>query len=198
MSEMLAAYQEHFYETAKGKPDPTVAEAKATVERANKVISESRVGYSMCALADHVRHWDAWSKREDFLKYVAFPVADVTGTRDQDEEKHDRRTIDFRYSGVPYTIIFIDKGISPYSQSSYAYATVELIAKYQPVLGIDMSCDASRDYDRWQFNSAFAFAPGEWMKHVVEMGALIDVHQSKMLTSFSDEDALRRAARIKL
>jgi hypothetical protein len=44
MSEMLAAYQQHFYETAKGKPDPTVAESKAAVARANKMISESRVG----------------------------------------------------------------------------------------------------------------------------------------------------------
>lgn len=147
---------------------------------------------------DHVKHWDAWSKREDFLKYVAFPVADVTGTRDKTGDDHDRRTIDFRYSGVPYTLIFVDKGVPRYGEYTHGYGTAELVANCQPVLGIDISRDISLDYDRWQFSSAFAFAPGDWMKHVVEMAALIDVYQSNPLTNAIDRDAVSRAARIKL
>jgi hypothetical protein len=34
ISRALSAYQHHFYETEKGKPDPSVADAKAKVARA--------------------------------------------------------------------------------------------------------------------------------------------------------------------
>jgi hypothetical protein len=51
ISQMLSAYQ-HFYETAKGKPDPAVQTAKATIERANRIISDSGIGYSVCVLVD--------------------------------------------------------------------------------------------------------------------------------------------------
>jgi hypothetical protein len=64
---------------------------------ANKIVSESRIGYSVCSLLDHIRNWDAWSKRDDFSKYVAFPATDVSGTRDKTDKNHDGRTIDFRY-----------------------------------------------------------------------------------------------------
>ena len=43
---MLAAYQQYFYEKAKGLPDPSVEEAKAKVARANKIVSDSRIGYA--------------------------------------------------------------------------------------------------------------------------------------------------------
>jgi hypothetical protein len=46
ISEMLAAYQHYFYEKAKGLPDPSVEEAKAKVARANKIVSDSRIGYA--------------------------------------------------------------------------------------------------------------------------------------------------------
>jgi hypothetical protein len=199
ISEMLAAYQRHFYETAKGQPDPSIEAAKAKVARANKIVSESRIGYSVCSLLEHVRNWDAWSKRDDFSKYVAFPTTDVSGTRDKTDKNHDRRTIDFRYSGIPYTLIFINRGVPSWTHDDFnSYGSVELLASEELVVGLDISKDTSRDYDRWRFNSVSAFAPGDWMKHLVEMAALIDAHQSRQSASFGDEDALRRAARIKL
>jgi hypothetical protein len=199
ISEMLAAYQRHFYETAKGKPDPSVEAAKVKVARANKIVSDSRIGYSVCSLLEHVRNWGAWSKRDDFQKYVAFPATDVTGTEDKTDKNHDRRTIDFRYSGVPYTVIFIERGVSSWSHDDLnSYGSVELLASYKLAIGLDISKDISKEYDRWHFNSVSAFAPGDWMKHVVEMSALIDAHQSRQMSSYDDEDALRRAAQIKL
>jgi hypothetical protein len=44
--------------------------------------------------------------------------------------------------------------------------------------------------------SAFAFAPGDWMKHLIEMAAFIDAHQSRRFSSYIDADALRRASKI--
>ncbi len=199
MSEMLAAYQQHFYEGAKPGPNPTVEAAKEKVARANKIISESRVGYSACTLFDHIRHWHAWSKRDDFQRWVGFPATDVTGTQDKVERNNDRIVTDFRYRGVPYSVIFIDKGTSAWNSDDFnTYATLEIIASYKTVLGVDISSDLSKDLDRWHFNNVFAFAPGEWMKHIVEMAAYIDASQSQRMNNYVDEDALRRASRIQL
>ena len=199
MSEMLSAYQSHFYESARKAPDPSVEAAKATVARANKLIGDSRIGYSACTLLDHVRHWDAWSKRDDFQQLVGFPASDVTGTRDKVEKDYNRTTIDFRYKRVPYSVILIEKGTSSWNNDDFnTYATLEIVASYKTVLGIDISSDLSKDLDRWHFYNVFAFAPGEWMKHIVEMAAYIDASQSQRLNHYSDEDALRRASQIKL
>ena len=195
---MLSAYQTHFYERVQKGPDPTVAAAKEKVARANKLVSESRIGYSACTLLDHIRHWDAWSKREDFQEYIGFPATEVTGTRDKVENNNDRITIDFRYLRVPYTVMFIEKGISAWNTDDFnSYATLEIVASYQTV-GLDISTDISKDYDRWHFNNVFAFAPGEWMKQIVEMAAYIDANRSQQFSHFADEDVLRRASRIKL
>jgi hypothetical protein len=198
ISEMLVAYQNHFYETAKGQPDPSIEAANAKVQRANEIISSSRIGYSVCSLLEHVKHWDAWSKRDDFPTLTAFLVGDVRAIRDRTEKEKDRRTVHFQYSGVPYTLIFIENGVSAWEEDFNTYGSVELYASEELVVGLDIARDISKDYDRWSFHSVSAFAPGEWMKHVVEMSALIDAHQSRQMASFVDQDALRRAARIKL
>ncbi|UWU75927.1 hypothetical protein N2603_39315 [Bradyrhizobium huanghuaihaiense] len=78
------------------------------------------------------------------------------------------------------------------------YATLEIVASYKSVLGLDISRDISKDFDRWHFDNVFAFEPGEWMKHIVEMAAYIDASQSQRMNNFVDEDALRRASRINL
>lgn len=199
ISEMLSAYQQHFYEGAQKGPDPSVEAAKEKVARANKLISESRIGYSACTLLDHVRHWHAWLTRDDFQKWVGFPATEVSGTEDKAENNNNRIIIDFRYQRVPYSVIFIEKGTSAWNNDDFnSYATLEIVASYQTVLGIDISTDISKEYDRWHFNNVFAFAPGEWMKHIVEMAAHIDATQSQRLNNYVDEDALRRASRIKL
>jgi hypothetical protein len=203
ISRALAAYQHHFYETEKGQPDPSVEEAKATVARANKIVSESRIGYSMCALMKHVKHWHAWSQRDDFSQYAGFPVKNVHGTQDKTDGKrpHDRVIIHFDYRDTPYTLVFIDEGMPNWSGDDYnRYGTVELFSSQDLLVGLDISCDTSKgiDYERWHFSQVSAFAPGEWMKHVVEMAAHIDAHQSRQIERYSNDDALKRASRIKL
>ena len=65
ISEMLSVYQTHYYERAKGQPDPSIDEAKAKVDRACNIVSQSRIGYSVCAILEHVKYWPSWSKRDD-------------------------------------------------------------------------------------------------------------------------------------
>lgn len=157
ISEMLAAYQHHFYETAKGQPDPSIEAAKAKIARAHEIVSNSRIGYSVCVLLEHVRHWDAWSKRDDFSTLSAFPVGNVRATRDRTEKGKDRRTVHFQYSGVSYSLIFIDDGYSAWDQDSNNYGSVELYSADELVVGLDIARDISKEYDRWSFHSVSAF-----------------------------------------
>jgi hypothetical protein len=86
MSEMLCKYQTHFYETSKTNSNPSADEAKRKIDRAKTIISESRVGYSICALVEHVKNWPAWSQRDDFHKYVGFPARDIAASSEKTEE----------------------------------------------------------------------------------------------------------------
>lgn len=197
--EMLSAYQQHFYEKAKGQADPAIAQAKAKVDRAYQIVSKSRIGYSVCAILEHVKHWPSWSARDDFQKWVGFPATNVSGNREKVERNHDKTTVNFSYSGAPYSLIFIDRGISTFDTGDMtAYGTVELFFAGELVVGLDIGTDISKDYDRWRFHGVNAFAPGEWMKHVIEMAALIDAHSERTMNRFSEDDALQRASKIKL
>jgi hypothetical protein len=198
ISEMLSAYQRHFYETAKGQPDPSIEAAKAKVDRAYQVVSQSRIGYSVCAILEHVKHWPSWSERDDFQKWVGFPASNVSGSREKVDHNHDQTTVNFSYSGTPYSLTFIDRGISTWSNDMTAYGTVELFYAGELVVGLDIGRDISKDCDRWRFHGVNAFAPGEWMKQVVEMAALIDAHNERSMNQYSENDALQRASRIKL
>lgn len=198
ISEMLSAYQRHFYEKARGQPDPSVEQAKAKVARAYEIISQSRLGYSVCAILEHVKYWPSWSTREDFQKWVGFPATDVTGSQEKIERNHDKRTVNFSYRGIPYSLIFIDRGVPSWNDDSVAYGTVELFCAGELVVGLDIGMDLSKDYDRWRFRGVNAFAPGEWMKDVIEMAALIDAHDERTRNRFSEDDALQRASKIKL
>jgi hypothetical protein len=66
------------------------------------------------------------------------------------------------------------------------------------VLGVDVKSEHKHGYERWFFSDVFAFAPGEWMKHVVEIAALIDARFSRKLDGYFEDDAIRRASQIKL
>jgi hypothetical protein len=197
ISEMLSADQQHYYETAKGGPNKTAEEARQIVDRARRIISESRIGYSSCAILDEIKCWPAWKKNGNFPDEIAFPATDISG---EDETMpgasgHRKTTIHFGYSGPPYTFIFLDEGISSYSDDITARGKAELLVQGTRVLGIDIKSEYKHDYERWSFSDVFAFAPGEWMKHVT---ALIDAHRSRRFDGYFEEDAIRRAWQIKL
>jgi hypothetical protein len=202
MSEMLSAYQTHFYEKAKGGPSPGLEEAKALIARANSIIGDSRVGYSLCVISDHIKPWHAWAKRDDFQDHAGFPATNVDGfvERTNDSGSKTRTTTRFTYRDVPYTLVFNDEGISMYGSDNTGYGDIKLYLDGDLVVGIDVSCDMSRgfEYDRWRFTTVSAFDPGDWMKHVVEMAAHIDAKNTRQRNSFFEEDALKRASKINL
>jgi hypothetical protein len=203
MSEMLSAYQTHFYETAKTNSNPSADEAKKTIDRARKLISDSRVGYSICALVEHVKYWPSWSQRDDFQKHVGFPARDVAASSEKTEghRPKDRIIVRFTYSGIPFTVDFLDEGVPNWGGDDYnRYGKIEFYSGDDRVLGVDISADTSRgfEYERWHFTDVFAFAPGEWMKHLVEIAALIDAHRTNDRNKSAEDRAIEQAKNIRL
>jgi hypothetical protein len=123
---MLSTYQAHYYERAKGAPNPNIEKAKAKIERARRIISDSRIGYCVGALFQHVRHGPSWSQRDDFERWVGFPAEDVCEGYDKTDREHKRTSVSFTYSRVRYSLIFVDKGISTWNTDDMdTYGTVE-------------------------------------------------------------------------
>jgi hypothetical protein len=203
MSEMLSAYQTHFYETSKTNSNPGADQAKKTIDRAKKIISDSRVGYSICALVEHVKYWPAWSQRDDFPNYIGFPAQEISASSEKTEDRKpkDRTIVRFIYSGVPFTVDFLDEGVPNWGGDDYnRYGKVEFYSGADRVLGIDISADTSRgfEYERWRFFDVFAFSPGEWMKHLVEIVALIDANKTNERNKSAEDRAIEQARNIRL
>jgi hypothetical protein len=189
--EVLNAYMQHYYKQAKGQPDPSIDVAKAKIERANKIISEGRIGYSLCRIVQQL------NDGRDFGSIIAHISKDnVPGN-----PRHDRTTIRLKHAGASYTVMFIDEGIPTWTDDDFnSYGTIELYIGEDLVCGIEASADQTRgfEYARWGFDRASAFTPGEWMRHIVEMGALLDAHNERTRAQFFDKLAVERAAKINL
>jgi hypothetical protein len=203
MSEMLSKYQSHFYETSKTNSNPSADDAKRKIDQAKKIISDSRVGYSICALVEHIKYWPSWSKHDDFFKHVGFPAQEIAASSEKTQESRpkDRTIVSFIYSGVPFTVDFLDEGVPNWGGDDYSrYGKVEFYSGEDRVLGVEISADTSRgfEYERWRFLDVFAFAPGEWMKHLVEIVALIDAHRTNDRNRSAEDRAIEQARNIRL
>jgi hypothetical protein len=137
------------------------------------MIEEGRLGYSLCAISDHVRPWHAWALRDDFQKHAGFPATNVSGHQEKlnDSGFANRTTTQFTYRNCPYTLVWEDEGTPLAAMDDYnGYGKIHLYNNGRLVVGIEVSCDKSRgfEYERWHFTNVLAFDPGDWMKHVVE------------------------------
>ncbi|WP_316187980.1 MULTISPECIES: hypothetical protein [unclassified Bradyrhizobium] len=202
ISEMLNAYQQHFYEQQKARLDPSAEEAKNLIKRAERLIQDSRIGYSICELVDHTKRWPSWSRRDDFQKYVGFPALDISATvsKTDGRDPHDKVTVHFIYSGRQYATTFVDEGIPSWDEDYNRYGRVEFFAGSDRMLGVEIIADTKRgfEYERWTFWTVFAFAPGQWMKDLVEIAAHIDAHRTSSRNQLFDDIAIEKAKNIRL
>ena len=203
ISEMLSAYHEHFYTQQKGNSRLGIDEAKAKVDRARRMIDESRVGYSLCSIADHTKPWHAWALRADFQQHAGFPATNVSGHQERLDEMGfaTRTTTQFTYRNCPYTLVWTDEGTPLSAMDDYnGYGKINLYEAGRQVVGIEVSCDRTRgvEYERWHFTNVLAFDPGDWMKHVVEIAAHIDASRTRYRNSFIEDDVINRASKINL
>lgn len=201
ISEMLSAYHKHFYEKVRGGPDKTAEEAYELVERARFVIQQSRVGYSICALVETVKHWPAWLKRGNFPEKIQFPATNISGSEkriNDDKFPNKQITVHFTYSGTQYTLVFLDEGFADAENDPHIYGKAEFFVADVRVLGLDISAKRDSYAERWAHSDVFAFTPGDWMKHVVEIGAHIDAYDDRLFLDSGNDEIIRRASQIKL
>ncbi|UWU76605.1 hypothetical protein N2603_43245 [Bradyrhizobium huanghuaihaiense] len=144
--------------------------------------------------------WPAWIKNGNLPTPPSFPATNIFGDIEAVDgyPPHRKVIVHFTYSGIPFTLIFVDEGTSPYSSDGTRYGKAEFLVASDRVLGIDISAKYDPNWDSWTFSDVFAFSPGDWMKYLVEIAALIDAHQTRRHDGFFDDDAIRRASQIKL
>jgi hypothetical protein len=198
LSEALSEYQSQYYEKVSKALDNDAEEAKRVVREARKFIEESRLGYSICRpVFEHVKHWPSWSERDDFEKWCTEPFRYLSGSETRD--KPATTVVSFAYNSRPYTLRFVDEGMSAWAEDSHTYGKLELRSGDSLVLGLDVSLDVAKgDLAHWWPTNVYAFVPGPWMKDLVEMAAHIDGMQTQKRMQFTNEDALIRAKGIKL
>ena len=107
--------------------------------------------------------------------------------------------VTFYYNSSIYTLKFIDEGMSEWNTDDMnTYGKLEINVGGKTVLGLDVKKDISKEYDHWWMTDVYALLPGSWMKELIEMAAYIDGIKSREREEWHNEDALTRAAQIKL
>lgn len=200
LASALAEYQKDFEKKLHEQPNPDAAEAKKRIQRAEELVRQSGLGKALEALLAHTKHWPAWSKREDFEKWVGFPVGKVLAEKQSDEGKYKVTTttvICFVYDGEQYALRFKDDGttILPDGEAFHS-GTVEFIANRETVLGLDISEDSSEFVSEWRYFGVNALKIGPWSKALLEIGAYIRSHDAKSRTKLDDEFTINKARNI--
>ena len=199
LAQALNAFRREFKDSLSEAPDQSIDEAKKLVAAANKLIGTSGLGPALApTLVEEVMHWDAWSKRPDFMTWVHFPVSDVTAESEK-RDKNTVRTTGFTYNGCRYGVVFIDEGYNSFVPDCDSYdGKAEFLADDVVVLGLNLSKKMGGDYEHWRWTNVFSFTPGDWMKGLIEISTIIEKQRSEGFQKFLADDALSRARNIKL
>jgi hypothetical protein len=189
----LRAYQEDFQKHISRAPNPAVQDARALIETATRILRESGLGNALApTLAEAVRHWHAWQKRDDFMSWVSFPASHIVASCDRNDDKATSLIdVSFSYAGKAYGVRLLMDDRYPMK------STAEFKADNQTVLGLQLErqVEHSGNHGWWD---VFAYKPGEWMKDLIEIATHIKKHSEERSTVPRDEYDLERAKNIKL
>ena len=193
----LREYQRQFYARLQHQDSDEEQQAREIVHRAQNLVRTSGLGAALApTLLEEVRHWPSWSTRADFREYVHFPATDVVASEEKQQDGYrniDVATIYFMYADRRYGVVFTDPGASHLPEPSH-FCKVELVADVETVLGLDINQEYTTDYSVWRWFNVFAFKPGDWMKHLIEIAAHIETGRGE----FEANDYKERAKNIKL
>ena len=140
MVEALNAYRLEVKDSLREPSDQSVQDAQALIAAANKLIGTSGLGPALAhTLIEEVMHWDAWSKRPDFMTWVHFPASDVAADSEKRGGKN-ARTTKFTYNGCRYGVVFIDEGYNYFVPDCDSYdGKAEFLVDDVAVLGLNLS-----------------------------------------------------------
>lgn len=202
LAHSLKNYSDAVSKALQKDPDEELKAAKAKVETARKLMRDSRLSYALgTCIPEHIEHWHAWSKREDFYKWVRFDAENIEAS--QEKIKDGSRdvtalTVRFSYHGKNYGLRLRDKGHSYAPDSTDKLGEIELWDGDQLVAHCEISKDYGQEYSTWKFSDVRALRVGTWMQDVLAIAAQIDAGQRKWSEDFFEERTRSAAANIDL
>ena len=198
----LAAYQKDFEQKLQSQPNPDAEEAKRRIERAELLVRQSGLGKALETLLEHTKHWPSWSQREDFRKWVGFPVGEVLAREQRDEGKFKVTTttvVCFTYQGGQYAMVFRDSGGTTLPDGEYFHSgTVEFVSNGETVLGLDISEDSNEFTTNWRYFGVHALRMGPWSKTLLEIAAHIRAYDANSSVQRNDQYAIDKAKNISI
>jgi hypothetical protein len=194
----LDAYRRDFENRIRPGENNDVKSAAALIREAENIVRQSGLGAALApTIINEIYHWPSWSQRPDFLEWVHFPAEQITAS----EKKEGRETIKgvlFTYQGHRYGVRFVDGGSFSLPDGDYAqHGKVDFVVDGETVLGLNISQD-QEEYSRWTWFNLYAFKPGPWTKHLVEIAARIEQGKRRSLSKYHEQDLIERAKNIKL
>jgi hypothetical protein len=197
----LAEYQKDFEKRLQTAPNPDSKEAKDRIERAEALVAQSGLGRALTTLLSHVKYWPTWSEREDFRKYVGFPVDEVLAKEERKQEKYDSTTIMavlFVYKGARYGMVFKHGSGSTMPDGSYFQGgTLEFLSNGEVMLGLDVSLP-DHEFSDWTYFGVNALKMGPWSKALLEIAAHIHAHVQQSRAKSDDDYTINKAKNISI
>ena len=107
----LEAYQKDFAARIKTTENPEAKKAAALVSEARNIIDRTGLGAALApTLMEHVEHWPAWSKRDDFQEWVGFPARDIAASENRTDPKVKIAGVLFTYENQRYGLRTVNTG----------------------------------------------------------------------------------------
>lgn len=196
----LAEYQADFEKKLQSQPNPDAEQAKERIRRAEELVRQSGLGKALETLLEHTKHWPSWCKRDDFRKWVGFPVGEVLAKEHRDDGKYRTTTttvVCFTYGGEQHAVVFTDKGGMSLPDGEYYHSgTVEFVAGSQTVLGLNITQDNGEYSNGWHNCGVYALKMGPWSKALLEIAAFIRAHSRNTSMRLHDERVIAQAKNI--
>jgi hypothetical protein len=194
----LDAYRRDFEKRTRPAENKDVKAAAALIQEAEEIVRRTKLGAALApTMIEEIYHWPSWSQRDDFLKWVHFPAEQIIASEKKDG-KDAIKGILFTYQGQRYGVRFIDHGAFSLPDGEFAqHGTVDFVVNGETVLGLKISQD-QEEFSHWTWFNLYAFRPGPWTKHLVEIAALIEEGKRRSLSEYYEKDLLERAKNIKL
>ncbi|WP_108082124.1 hypothetical protein [Agrobacterium pusense] len=193
----LRSYADASYAAQQVAPDEELRAAHNKVHRARKIVTEGRIAYALGrCLPEHMAHWHAWSKRDDFRTWVKFDATDITSSRATEEigvRRIEVTTNDFTFKDRPYRLVFRDGGLSSAPGDNTYRGEVHFFSGEICVAKFSVSKDLMDEYAQWEFVDLSGFRVGSWMQDVLDMAAQIEGSQERAMNELVD-DRVRQAA----
>lgn len=202
LAESLNAYSTAAYDASIESPNTKVTEARIKIEAARTIFREGRLGYALGrCIPEHIKHWHAWIKREDFLSWVGFNATEIVAN--MNKEKSGSRTtevsnISFNFNGSDYELVLRELGRSYVPDSTTDYGEIELLYEGSVVTKIDIVCEFSGEFSTWKYRDVKALKVGPWMKDILEIATQIETSEQNRRSNFMDELTIETARNIDL